>query len=106
MTTDELYARLQEQVDRLDLDLLLTGSSPEGKLDNLPFDSAATIEDIEIGLIESGARRTLARRLAADAMIDVTAWARTADQAGIERKRIADLCGITRKTLYDLLKAD
>lgn len=93
---DELLVELHEAVARHDVEIFGVGSSPEHK-------SLATIEDIEAGLIESGARRALGRLLAADAMIDVAAWMRAADEAGIDRKRIARLAACSRQTVYDNL---
>lgn len=95
---DELLAELHEQVNARDTSLFDVGSSPEHK-------AAGTIGDIEIGLIESGARRALARRLEGDAMLDVASWVRAADEAGIERTRIAHLTGISRRAVYDVIGA-
>lgn len=95
---DELLAELHAAVDRLDLSLFETAASPEHK-------APPTIEGAELGLVEAGARRALARRLAADAMSDIGAWVCAADSAGVERKRIAHLAAISRQGVYDILGA-
>lgn len=98
MTADELLAHLHAQVDEHDTSLFDVGSSPNHK-------QPGTVQDIEIGLIESGARRALALRLAADAMLDIAAWVRAGDEAGIQRKRMAHLSTVSRQAVYDVLGA-
>lgn len=79
-----------------DVEVFGVDVSPEGK-------RPGTVEDVEIGLVESGTRRALAESLRSNAMIDVAAWVRAADDAGVPRSRIALLAGVSRQSVYDLV---
>ena len=99
---DRLLQQLSVEIDERNLEILDGGSNPIGRVEKLA-PNAATTEDIELALVENGARRTLARLIAADASADLEDWVRAADRNGVSRSRIARLAGLSRPAVYTIV---
>ena len=82
-------------VEERDVGIFSVGSSPIAKT-VLP-DSARQ------GIAEAGARRALAERLRAEAMIDLADWVRAGRGVGLTISEMARLAGVTRVTVYAML---
>jgi DNA-binding transcriptional ArsR family regulator len=83
-------------VEERDLGIFEVGSSPVAKT-VLP-DSARQ------GIAEAAARRALADRLRAEAMLDLADWLRAGHDAGLTVAEMARIAGLSRPTVYALLR--
>lgn len=93
----QIQADLAAAVEHRDTEIFGVGGAPG--------DGPVLPENTRVGLVESGARRQLAKRLGADASMDAAAWTRVAYQAGLSVAEIARLAGATRATVYAWLDA-
>jgi hypothetical protein len=81
-----------------DVSLFETGTSPNGKI--------VSSDSCRDGLREASARRQLAQRLEADAMIDLADWIQAAHQQGISKAEIARVAMVSRTTVHQILGPD
>lgn len=91
--SDDLLAQARRAVEMMDESWLSQGSSPIGK-DLGPVPEMRR-ETITRGLIESGARRAIAERHRANAVLDLADWVRAARAEGMSLRHIARLAQVS-----------
>lgn len=90
------YDPYELALETRDVSILEVGSSPVPK--------QVSPESCREGLREAGARRALARMLAAEAALDLADWVRAAHEQGLSVTEIARLGRLTRRSVYIMLE--